>query len=358
MLLNPTYNPIESLKNKIQQLFPRLDSIICLYKSPTGLSVDIDNQSLQISQEEKIQIQKIRNTSSNYQWIRPEDFVYLSKNENSNHQLQLMDEYNNRLLLIHLLSPNDQMKDTIAICFPKDVTFFGMHKTLVNLSTDEKSIVGELLQRTLYFDYMQSHNQKEEITLLNHYYEVKNKTYDTNRIENYITTNFRLLFKKYTQKEIIFEKEAIDILIDLNISFLETEPIFIKIVSLVNLIQPNSEQIIVTKAIVETVCNFTDKSILSTSSNEHYDKVYDLLERYEDAAQKAVQYGEVINGKIVASYLSPSVSPPAVSDSIKKNQQKIQNYLQKFPSKWMLIRKSLKPIRELDFSASNRAKLG
>lgn len=144
----------------------------------------------------------------------------------------------------------------------------------------------------------------------------------------------------------------------MNFSFLEIEPLFIKIISLTNLIQTNTEQIIVTKSVVETVCDFMDTQVLPQLKEEIYDKVYDLLERYEEAAQKAMSFGEIINGKVVASYLTPSISPPAVSDSIKKNQQKIQVYLQKFPSKWTLIRKSLKPIRELDFTSSVRSKLG
>ncbi len=339
---------------KIHQLFPRLDDVICFYRTKKELMVELNSKSLHPSTEQKVQIQKIRNTSSNYQWIRPEDFIFLNNEGSTIHQLQLMDEYNNRLLLIHILSPIDGLKDTIAICFPKDVTFFGMQKTLIHLSTDEKSLVGELLQRTLYFDYTHLLNQYDNITLLNRYYELNSKNSKDQYAEDYLKQSIQSLFEKFTNKSISFHDDAFQYLIELNIPIFNLEPICLKIVNLSTLVQPNGDSIQISKSMIETIVKFENVNEIKTQQEDRFDKVYDLLERYEESAQKAASYGEIINGKIVANYLTPAVSPPAISDSIKKNQQKIQSYLQRFPEKWSLIRKSLKPIRELDYSNTNK----
>ncbi len=358
MLLNNSYNPIEVLMKKIHQLFPRLDDVICFYRTEKELKVELNGKSLQLSTEQKVHIQKIRNTSSNYQWVRPEDFIFLNIKGSNVHQLQLLDEYNNRLLLIHILSPFDQLKDTIAICFPKDVTFFGMQKTLIHLSTDEKSLVGELLQRTLYFDYTLHINQNDTITLLNRYHSLNQKSQVNQPAENYLKSCIQSLFEKFTKKTITFNNDAFSYLIELNIPILNLEPICEKVITLSSLIQPSGDVITISKSMIETVVDYNHTNEFKTQQESQFDKVYDLLERYEEAAQKASSFGEVINGKIVATYLSPPVSPPAISDSIKKNQQKIHSYLQRFPAKWILIRKALKPIRELDYNNTKRSQIG
>jgi hypothetical protein len=57
----------------------------------------------------------------------------------------------------------------------------------------------------------------------------------------------------------------------------------------------------------------------------------------------------VINGKSIAQNIVPPVSPPAITDILKKNISKIENKMKEYPSNWQLIRKYLKPLRELEF---------
>jgi hypothetical protein len=77
-------------------------------------------------------------------------------------------------------------------------------------------------------------------------------------------------------------------------------------------------------------------------------KIIDLLDRYETAAFQAQKAGFEVNGKNVARFCSPIVSPPAITDALKKNAAKIESTILQHPNQWPLIRKSLKPLREID----------
>jgi len=72
-----------------------------------------------------------------------------------------------------------------------------------------------------------------------------------------------------------------------------------------------------------------------------------LLDKYEQAAQVALDNAQVINGKTIANFLQPAVSPPAITDALKKNRKAIKALLDENPSKWGLLRNYLKPIKNI-----------
>lgn len=72
-----------------------------------------------------------------------------------------------------------------------------------------------------------------------------------------------------------------------------------------------------------------------------------LLDKYEASARTVQQKGLVVNGKTIAAHLQPSISPPAITDALKKNRKAISGLLGQYPEKWSLLRKYLKPVKEL-----------
>lgn len=73
-----------------------------------------------------------------------------------------------------------------------------------------------------------------------------------------------------------------------------------------------------------------------------------LLDKYEASARVAQQRGYTVNGKTIAEHLQPSISPPAITDALKKNRKAISNLLEQYPERWGLLRKYLKPVKELN----------
>lgn len=73
-----------------------------------------------------------------------------------------------------------------------------------------------------------------------------------------------------------------------------------------------------------------------------------LLDKYEAAARLAHHNGLIVNGKTIAAHMQPSISPPAITDAMKKHKKGIALALEESPEKWPLLRKYLKPVKELN----------
>jgi len=76
-----------------------------------------------------------------------------------------------------------------------------------------------------------------------------------------------------------------------------------------------------------------------------------LLDKYEAAGRTAHHNGLVVNGKTIAEHMQPSISPPAITDALKKHRKGITLALEEFPEKWELLRKYLKPVKQLNEQA-------
>lgn len=90
-------------------------------------------------------------------------------------------------------------------------------------------------------------------------------------------------------------------------------------------------------------------AIKSQLSNRLYTRAELLLDKYETSAQRINLKKAVITGRTLAEHLEPPVSPPAITDAIKKNRKAIAQAMQQYPDRWPLIRNYLKPLKDLDF---------
>ncbi len=88
-------------------------------------------------------------------------------------------------------------------------------------------------------------------------------------------------------------------------------------------------------------------------------KVYQWLDRVEDAVRTIVSTHETPTGALVGKAMQPSVSAPAISDMLTKQKQKILTLLNEFPDRWPQTRSHFKPLQNLlirkDFDESKSA---
>lgn len=362
MLLSTKIHPIIHLANKLGGLFPAIESTYLIYNSENKIKAIQDSVSIDFSTEELFQLQIIRAASVNYQWVRPEDFI--STNVTSTYkQLKLTDEFENRLLLLHFTSPFDQLKDTIALTFPINATFFSMQKEWSALNTDEKRMIGELVHKIFQSEYHDYYTFHSQLDALQHYYRIS----ENKQIEKMESNPFELFFKQTVTKSLI-EKSS-KYRVDFNLTekglkllalhcISETSEInsmIDKIVALSLIIFPQQNEILLDEKLIEAALFKKNNSLennkeIKNTPRISVDKTILLLEKYELAAQKVQQQGLPINGKNIGAFLDPKISPPAISDAIKKNTERIKNIFIEAPTKWMSIRTFLKPLREIDLS--------
>lgn len=351
---SPIHHPITFLEEKLRSVFIDIEFIYTIYKTSEKIIVCKDGTNLSSSESEIAFSRKIRNTNLNHQWLRPQDFE-LHSNHRNIEQLSLMDELENRLLLLHFISPLDRLKDTLAICFPPDVNFFGIQKELKSLTTDEKSMIAEMLHKLLYFDYTSKVNEFKNLSRLKEFHSIQNELISSPSTKSYelffisfcnsIITSFSL------NESIEITNEGYQFLSEKTKSVIEITYVIESAIELSRLITPGLALLTLTENHFKVIQNELNNLSLNKDKNtvmSSNDRVYELLNKYEQAAQNLFQKSEVINGRTISQNVSPPVSPPAITDSIKKNSRKIEKYLKDYPEKWPLIRKSLKPIREMD----------
>lgn len=352
MQLRATYHPIEYIENKVNELFPNMETIVCISKNDSGYRVSSNFDLIPVSTDEAVVIQKWRSRTVNFSWIKPSEFPWVSNDIEFKSQLDLTDEYENRLLLLYFLDDFDKLKNIVALKFPRNTKFFGLQKELADFTTDEKQLVGEVLHQLLYNEYRQVIEERKSLERINRFHQLKNDQIQVKSTQ----AQFERFFHA-TCAQIISEIELNSNLKiqldDVCIAFLanhvsDLQSLEVLIQEATNLalnIKPMSSIIILEELHFETIISEQKQLVYSPSKDQ---KVIDLLDRYETAAFKAQKAGYEVNGKNVAKFCNPVVSPPAITDAIKKQLSKIESALRQHPNQWLLIRKSLKPLREID----------
>lgn len=353
MRFRATYHPVNYIENKIHAIFPNLECVVTVFKADKILSVTCEGNSLLLNDPDRVNVQKWRSKSVSYSWMRPGDFPWIEMHH-ANNQLEISDEHEHRMLLLCFVSPEDKMKDLIALCFPKNTKFFGLQKELQDFTTDEKAMVGEMLHKMLGYEYQQTISERESLLLMNRFQQLKDKKQSVypgkaSAFEKYFHRLCHTMIRESEQDAALtFEiaPEGLDFLAE-NCSDQETlRTALSKAVNLALMLEPDTKDHTLERIHFEAI---TEAPASVQVVTDHDQKVADMLSRYEEAASRASALGLAINGKIVAQYLTPAVSPPAISESLKKHAARIEKLLKENPHEWKLIRNSLKPVRELDF---------
>ena len=362
MLLSNAIHPIIHLANKLIGLFPAIESTYLIFNSENKINAIQDSIALNFSTEELFQLQKVRATSVNYQWVRPEDFIATNVTSTFK-QLKLTDEFENRVLLLHFTSPFDQLKDTIALTFPLNATFFSMRKEWSALNTDEKRMIGELIHKIFQAEYQEYFSFHAQLDALKHYYRISG----TKTVEKNIPNPFEQFFKITITKTLIEKSTKHGVNFSLTEKGFQSLALFCanekldvisiidKIITLSLLIFPQQNEIELDETLIEAALFTTNKPVDNIKENKDIikisvDKTTLLLDKYESAAHRVQQQGLPINGKNIGAFLEPKISPPAISDAIKKNTERINRLFIEHSTKWMSIRTFLKPLREIDLS--------
>jgi hypothetical protein len=93
--------------------------------------------------------------------------------------------------------------------------------------------------------------------------------------------------------------------------------------------------------------NQREELLVKSNQNTKHSAIIELLDRYEEAAQKAKDKEWKINGNTVAQLCSPSVTPAAITFNLKKYQKQINLLLQRYDERWLTIRNEFKPLTNI-----------
>lgn len=356
MRLAGTYHPIAYLIERLEQFIPGIETVNAVWKDRNN-ELHTENGLVPKSDSSgKLNLQKWRSKNIKYEWNN--SFDPFTSTNSSLKQLELSDENNLNVLLIYFDSATDNLKDIIAIHFPQHLFLGNLNTTFSGLSTKEKSILSNILSSMLHAEHdrcikeykllkqieIHQNQQNQKITQLTSNLKQSEQLY-TSALK-IIVQDIVKVFEENLSKSISIQNDVILRLAKERISKDQISDILENAIHVAYNLSISSSELVIHNDLIHI--GDLKSSSKQTEVNSEYDKVKLLLDRYEVAAETARDAGHSVNGKNVARHLSPPVTPPAITDAIKKNEKKIHYYLEKYPNHWKLIRSKLRPLQIID----------
>jgi hypothetical protein len=354
MRLNCTYHPIKLLHDKAGYMVPGIESVDAIFRDfDNNLKAIFVNETVVLTGEELLKFQKKRTAINRPSWFDRNNF-YTSFS--TARQLDLDDEDKYTSLVLPFKSQLDGNNDILIIHFQNRIGLISFDKAFKNLTTDEKTLISTILFNALQKDHenaMQDHHAFEQIK--SHYNKIQE---DQALLKTKLATTEQIFHKAMVRLihvivaeleiknrcKIRIDDNALRKLVIHQLDFEQLKSALIDAFFIAFNLSLGLNEITINENHIEISVNEEAKS--QDSPQLVGDKIVTLLDRYELAAQIIYNKGLAVNGKNVAAHLNPPVTPPAITDALRKNERKIISLLEAFPSKWKLIRKSLKPLKE------------
>ena len=259
--------------------------------------------------------------------------------------LRNIDAYNCALHILVQLKPSGMQKNAYLLSDQKkqfETSIRGFVTSLLQTRNTDKDILKNIAKGNTL-----TRNEIRET-----------KTQLTKQSENFevaVSQFIQLIINKLQEKYgivIKMSKAFIDELKVYNQPFEELEPnleIHIQIELNLALIQGNGEIILMPTHL--SSLSSTKATVIQQNQNDinlgRLTKTYNLLDRYENAAEAAQNKGLSIIGKNIGSNCVPSVSNASITDALNKQAKKVYELFQKYPQKWPIIRSEFKSVANI-----------
>ena len=357
MRLAGTYHPIPYFLERITDYLPGVTVTSAIWLD-YNKEIYSTNDANPLNTHLKVKAQNIRNTQLNSEWSNTIDLF--SDFKKTNTQLSLDDEDALNVLKLYFPSPVDQFKDVILIAFPQNVFLKSLNSKFKGISAQEKHILSNILISILSAEHKRVIQEKSFLQSVE--YINRKKDAKINQLTEDLKST-ELLYSSSIRNIIYDFKNKLEL--KLNKTFVINNQVIYKLAK-ERLTIENIELTIENAIYLAYNLSVSDETIHITSDHIQLNKLQEtknkptsaissndgktalLLDKYEEAAIKAASLGLAVNGKNVASQLSPPVTPPAITDAIKKKKTKIAYLLQQYPEKWTNIRRTIRPISILD----------
>ncbi|PWH87098.1 hypothetical protein [Brumimicrobium oceani] len=364
MRLAGTYHPIPYILERVTEFLPGVTVVSAIWLD-YDKQIYSTNEGIPLNNYLKVKAQNIRNTQLNSEWTtNPEPFTEDKKSKN---QLTFEDEDELNVLRLYFPSPIDSFKDVVSIAFPQNVFLKSLNSKFKGMSTQEKHILSHILSSIFSAEHTRVVQERDFLESVQHInrkkdLRIKQLTDDLKSTEQLYSSSIRNIindFKNKLEKELkklfVINNEVIFKLAKERLTIDQIELIIKNSVYLAYNLNISDDTIQVTVDHVQLNKLKQPENKPKTTINQNDGKTSFLLDKYEEAALRAAALGLSINGKNVAAQLDPPVTPPAITDAIKKKKSKIAYLLQQYPEKWMNIRKAIRPISLLDQSSNQNA---
>ena len=312
----------------------------------------------------KIDVGKERRVEGSYTWVNPKSIEEETKVQQ---QLGLYDEFENNILLIRIENTYDKLNDLLYLYMNKNMAVFQIEHNRSEISGREKTLLARTIVNNIHFLKKQMAQDKQLYTIYNQSVLLtRSKLSSTEKQLEEAQQNYAASIIAYCEHQILQIAKEIDKQVQLTPEALKLLSEYKGEFKDLETILKNS--VIVAQNLNSTSGNdvlFIDKHDITFDvqiENQHtkhdlhakekfiidrYSRTRELLNRYEAAAHIAKEKGLAVTGKNIGKFCQPSISAPAIADSLVNHQKKIITLLNDAPEKWPIIRNEFRSIINL-----------
>ena len=364
-----TYIDSLFLMEQAKQLVPGLKKVLSFYYDSFDKSIAssiLESTKKEIEElvlEEDFdfrQIMQLRQQKQTSSWLQDSELPFSLK-KNQSIQRQVFDELDNVILLLRIPNKDDGKMDLIYLFINPDSSNFGLRKAEDVLKTDNKSIIGQLIYNsfkqilTQRNSLMQQNKQlKEHYALMQAKLELEKRNSRTQKqdYQKQMLNYCQYLIEMHSTNlgvHIEMGRELLEVLSNYKGSIQSLEQLITDAIQRANSI--NMDILSPVLSLEEWHFDNLDQDIYEAvsrpdelSPESRYLNTFKILDRYEESARKLVSNREKLTGANVGKALSTPISAAAVTDSIKKHQDKINTLIKQYPNRWKIIRSEFRPL--------------
>ncbi len=364
-----TYIDSLFLMEQAKQLVPGLKKVLSFYYDSFDKSITcnvLESTKKEIEElvlEEDFdfrQIMQLRQQKQTSSWLQDSELPFSLK-KNQSIQRQVFDELDNVILLLRIPNKDDGKMDLIYLFINPDSSNFGLRKAEDVLKTDNKSIIGQLIYNSFKQilaqrnSLMQQNKQlKEHYALMQAKLELEKRNSRTQKqdYQKQMLNYCQYLIEMHSTNlgvHIEMGRELLEVLSNYKGSIQSLEQLITDAIQRANSI--NMDILSPVLSLEEWHFDNLDQDIYEAvsrpdelSPESRYLNTFKILDRYEESARKLVSNREKLTGANVGKALSTPISAAAVTDSIKKHQDKINTLIKQYPNRWKIIRSEFRPL--------------
>jgi hypothetical protein len=358
-------HPLERILDRLEDTFQGVSEAMILYadynKNLSWKSY-ADSEIEELSTKEKsVQLQKFRKAKTEYEWLMDSHFENLStstkRKKKKIKQLSFTDELETNLLCIKFLSPIDHLYDCLILKI-ENTSVLGMSKQGSSLTVQEKNIIGKLLYHTFKSRIKEEYNNNDTHRMVLNNINLQQKSIQRLEEENnqlrsnykksvlYFINNVLARMSDKFKMNVALTDKARDYILDKDLDISTLEKVLVQAAHMAaNLTLHYSSTILIHPENI--IINQQEEAYQPISSNDKHAAIIEILDKYEEAAERAQAKGWKINGGTVAELCTPSITPSAISFNLKKYKKQINILLDRYDEKWPILRNEFKPLKNI-----------
>jgi hypothetical protein len=369
-----TEKPVLFILKSIPSLLPGIEKAVAIYYSHESkrlLANAIRNESTgymleELSLEDSGAImRKLRTDNSPYSWLMAEDLPFEIRTK-QRVQLNIFNELNNNILLVRIPNEQDGLSDLFFIYFNQNLANFGIVSNSKSLSTENKTIIAHILRSTIQTIILTLKEDRELFAGLHE--NTRALLSEINTLKNELETTkakFNTGFIRLCQNYLLEISQKHDRIYRLSESAVEKLKLF-------------EGDFNALKNILERAANFAESFALDSSIQEiliadfhiiitdepqkkvkepvppppsdvpvKYSKTLVLLDKLENAALNVKSKNKMLTSANIGNEFPTPITPPAISDALKKHRAKILFLFKEYPRRWEIIRSEFRPIQNI-----------